>query len=54
MNKDSETGLFHYDYDTTRYTGVIFTNGSGIQTGDLVSPTSEDKDCYVKGWQSIA
>lgn len=51
MNKDSDTGLWYYDYDTTRYDNVIFNNGTA-QTENLKSPTSEDADCYVwnNGW----
>ena len=52
MNLDSEKGLWYFEYDTTYYNGVIFNNGSGTQTADLTSPTSEDADCYVwnVGW----
>lgn len=45
MNKDAETGLWYYDYDTTYYSNVIFNNGS-VQTPDLSSPTDENADCY--------
>jgi hypothetical protein len=46
MEKDETTGLFYYDYDTTKYKNCIFSNGSK-QTADLKSPTSLDSDCYV-------
>jgi hypothetical protein len=54
MSKDSATGLFYYEYDTTTYFNVIFNNGSE-QTADLKSPTSEDADCYfwdLKEWHN--
>ena len=52
MSLDTDTGLFYYAYDTARYDNVIFSNGEGIQSTDLKSPTSEDADCYVwnNGW----
>lgn len=45
MIKDTSTGLWYYDYDTTYYSNVIFNNGNA-QTADLKSPTSDTADCY--------
>lgn len=54
MNKENNTGLYSYTYDTLTYQNVIFNNGNA-QTGDLESPTSADADCYfwdIKDWRN--
>lgn len=44
MTKD-DRGLWYFDYDTTLYNNVIFTDGAE-QTADLKSPISDTADCY--------